>query len=257
VKEVAVHSGGTVITTFEEFADGRCEARLHYAQAGGGWEPPLPLDVRAPDGLGRSTSWHSVGSVSRGTTKARDLAAFGHPSSKVEIHRHSTEYRPFTVTLGSGARRAIEEEIALVRRELGSDYECGGWLYGQNRPRANSDGLTIAVATHAGDSGHRRNSVHFGESATSLMLRSFPPELDHMTPVGDWHSHPTRGSTIPSEADARGWARSLDEYGFSRYTAVIVSPSESMGWMSPVFSAWTTRREGHPSLPVCEPARLA
>jgi hypothetical protein len=55
---------------------------------------------------------------------------------------------------------------------------------------------------------------------------------------------------------ARGWARSLDQYGFARYSAIIVSPDEGMGWMHPVFSAWTVRREGVPSLPVCEPARL-
>jgi Prokaryotic homologs of the JAB domain len=191
------------------------------------------------------------------TTKARDIEAFGHPSSEVVIRGRSTEPEQFTVTLGSGARRAIEDEISFARSQLGPDYECGGWLYGQNRPRSSSDAVTIAVATHAGDSTeHGRSSITFGETATSLMLRTFPPELGHMTPLGDWHTHPTRGGTIPSDGDARGWARSLDEYGFNRYTAILVSPSESLGWMNPIFSAWTVRREGVPSLPVCEPARL-
>jgi hypothetical protein len=190
------------------------------------------------------------------TTKAREIESFGHPPSEVVIRAHSTESTQFTVTLGTGARRAIEGEISFARSELGADYECGGWLYGQFRPRLSSDGLTIAVATHAGDSDHGRSSITFGESATSLMLRSFPPELAHMTPLGDWHTHPNRGGTIPSDGDARGWARSLDEYGFARYTAIIVSPSESLGWMNPIFSAWTVRREGVPSLPICEPARL-
>jgi len=40
----------------------------------------------------------------------------------------------------------------------------------------------------------------------------------------------------------------------ARYVGLIVSPSESMGWMCPIFSAWTVRRVGSPSLPVCEPA---
>jgi hypothetical protein len=190
------------------------------------------------------------------TTKAREIEAFGHPSSEVVIRARSTEATQFTVTLGSGARRAIEDEISFVHRELGQDYECGGWLYGQFRPRTSSDGLTIAVATHAGDSEYGRSSITFGETATELMLRSFPPSLDHMTPLGDWHVHPSRGGTIPSDGDARGWARSLDEYGFARYTAIIVSPDEGMGWMHPTFSAWTVRREGVPSLPVCEPARV-
>jgi hypothetical protein len=192
---------------------------------------------------------------SRPTIEREDLS-YGLPSSAVEIRLRSREATQFTVTLGSGARRAIEDEISFVHRQLGQDYECGGWLYGQFRPRMSSDAVTIAVATHAGDSEYGRSSIAFGESATSLMLRSFPNELNHMTPLGDWHVHPTRGGTIPSDGDARGWARSLDQYGFSRYTAIIVSPAEGMGWMHPVFRAWTVRREGVPSLPVCEPARL-
>jgi hypothetical protein len=193
---------------------------------------------------------------SRPTIEREDLS-YGHPSSKVVIRARSTEPTQFEVKLGSGARQAIEDELALVRRELGPDFEAGGFLYGQDRPRMSSTWTTIAVATHAGDAtSHGRSSITFGESPTSLMLRSFPPELDHMTPLGDWHSHPTRGGTIPSEGDARGWARSLDQYGFARYSAIIVSPDEGMGWMHPVFSAWTVRREGVPSLPVCEPARL-
>ena len=186
----------------------------------------------------------------------RDHLLFGHPSSKVVIRSRSTEPTQFTVTLSSGARREIEDELSLVRRELGSDFECGGWLYGQYRPRESSDSLTIAFATHAGDSEHGRSSITIGESATSLMLRSFPPELAHMKYLGDWHSHRLGGGTIPSEADARGWAQSLDKYGFARYTAIIVSPSESMGWMNPILTAWTVRREGAPSVPICEPARL-
>lgn len=187
---------------------------------------------------------------------AADVLPYGHPPSEVVIRAASTEPTQYTVTLGSGTRRAIEDELAFVRRELGPDYECGGWLYGQFRPRESSTWTTIAVATHAGDSEHGRSSITFGESATSLMLRSFPPDLSHLTPLGDWHSHPNAGSTIPSEGDARGWARSLDQYGFARYSAIIVSPSEFQGWLSPVFSAWTTRREGVPSTPVCEPARM-
>jgi Prokaryotic homologs of the JAB domain len=225
-----------------------------------------PQNFRPATGRGSGSIDRLGGTVGLGKPRPRQrapkrpakkkLLPFGYPSSDVVIRARSTELTQFTVTLGSGARRTIEDELALVRRELGPDYEAGGWLYGQYRPRESSDWQTIAVATHAGNSEYGRSSITFGESATSLMLRSFPPELGHMKHLGDWHSHPTRGSTIPSEGDARGWARSLDEYGFARYTAIIVSPSEGMGWMSPVFSAWTVRREGVPSLPVCEPAKL-
>ena len=60
-----MHDGGTMISTFEEFADGRYEARMYYAQAGGGWKPPLPSDLQPPGGLGRS---RSAGSISRSST---------------------------------------------------------------------------------------------------------------------------------------------------------------------------------------------
>jgi hypothetical protein len=52
------------------------------------------------------------------------------------------------------------------------------------------------------------------------------------------------------------WASERDAAVLARYVGVIVSPSEDMGWMSPVYSAWTVRREGPRALPVCEPARL-
>jgi hypothetical protein len=67
VKSFEVHNGGTVISTFEEFPDGRYEGRLFYRHADG-WRPPLPPDVRAPDGLRRSTSGGSAGSISRSST---------------------------------------------------------------------------------------------------------------------------------------------------------------------------------------------
>jgi hypothetical protein len=66
MKEVLVHNGGTVITTFEEFSDGRYEGRVHY-KTGGRWSPPLPSDVRLPE-LGR-TSTCSSRSIARNSTQ--------------------------------------------------------------------------------------------------------------------------------------------------------------------------------------------
>jgi hypothetical protein len=65
VKEVKVSNGGTVISTFEELADGRHEGRLFYRHTDG-WSPPLPADVRVPE-LGR-TSTRSSRSIARSST---------------------------------------------------------------------------------------------------------------------------------------------------------------------------------------------
>jgi hypothetical protein len=88
------------------------------------------------------------------------------------------------------------------------------------------------------------------------VLRTAPASLQHLKHLGDWHVHPTAGSTLPSRGDAMAWASERDAAVLARYVGVIVSPSEDMGWMSPVYSAWTVRREGPRALPVCEPARL-
>jgi hypothetical protein len=110
------------------------------------WSPPLPEGVERPGGSATPRS-----PIARAKTATADALPFGHPPSKVVIRARSTEPTQYTVKLGSGARRAIEDELALVHRELGPDYEAGGWLYGQDRPRESSTWTTIAVATHAGD----------------------------------------------------------------------------------------------------------
>jgi hypothetical protein len=65
VKEVQVHNGGTVVSTFEELSDGRYEGRLFYRMAGGRWSPPLPSDIQSE--LGR-TSACSSRSIARNST---------------------------------------------------------------------------------------------------------------------------------------------------------------------------------------------
>lgn len=68
-----MHDGGTVISTFEERAGGRSEARLHY-RTDRGWSPPLPPDVQPPDGLGRATSGPSI---SRSASSGRPAWVLG------------------------------------------------------------------------------------------------------------------------------------------------------------------------------------
>ena len=49
MKDIRRH-GHNVISTFEEFGDGTCEARLFYRWSDGSWRPPLPPDVESPMG---------------------------------------------------------------------------------------------------------------------------------------------------------------------------------------------------------------
>jgi Prokaryotic homologs of the JAB domain len=184
---------------------------------------------------------------------SRDVLNYGHPSSAVEIRARSTESRPFTVSLTSYSREQILDEIRHIRRQ--GDLEAAGWMWACQTPRSWSDSLTVALATHAGDSRHGRYSVEVGNPYL-LREEQCPPELRHLKVIGDWHSHPFAGSTIPSDTDARAWAGWMDRYGLARFSAVIVSPAEQGGWMIPTFSAWTVRREGSPSRPICEPARI-
>lgn len=47
-----IGTGHNVISTFEEFGDGTCEARLFYRWPDGSRRPPLPPDVELPIGAG-------------------------------------------------------------------------------------------------------------------------------------------------------------------------------------------------------------
>jgi hypothetical protein len=181
---------------------------------------------------------------------------FGHPPEAVVIRTHSTEPERFRVTLAPEVRRDIEEEISFVRRSFGGEpREAAGFLFSAQRPRAGWGHLTVGLATTAGDSKHGLYSVQFGAEPIDVRA-SFPPWLSHMSLAGDFHSHAIPGSTIPSDVDARAWAGQMDRHALERYIGVLVTPAESGGWMYPRFNVWTVRREGVPSLPVCEPAVL-
>jgi proteasome lid subunit RPN8/RPN11 len=237
-----VRRDGDVLSTFEAFEDGTCAGRLHY-RVNGRWQPPLPPDVEP-----------HIGTVEPSRSIARSSSRLGHLLEAVEIRTHSAEPETFRVTLSPQVKRDILEEVGSVRRSFGGEpREAAGYLFSAQRVRGDWCHLTVGLATTAGDSRHGLYSVAFGAEPLDVQ-RSFPPELAHMELAGDFHSHSVAGSTIPSDADARAWAGSMDRAGLDRYIGVIVSPSESLGWMKPVISAWSVRREE--SRPVCEPARL-
>lgn len=189
----------------------------------------------------------------RPTIEREDLSSYGHPSSAVEIRLRSTEYQQFEISLTSYSREQILDEVRHIRRQ--GDLEAAGWMWACETPRSRSTSLTVALATHAGDSRHGRYTVEVGNPFL-LRERECPEELRHLKLVGDWHSHVIPGSTVPSDTDAKAWAGTMDKYGLARYCALIVTPAESGGWMYPTISAWSVRREGVPSKPICEPAKL-
>jgi hypothetical protein len=186
---------------------------------------------------------------------SRDVLDYGHPSEAVELRRHSSEPTRFEVGFSSSARHMLEEEILRVRRDHG-DVETGGWLFAVQRPRSWSTSLTVVVATDGGNSRVSRTSVEFGSDPYEIRER-FPDEWHRFFWVGDWHVHQVRGSTVPSDRDVRAWAGAMDRTGISRYIGVIACPSAESGWAyGGQLSAWTVRRAGFPSKPICEPARL-
>jgi proteasome lid subunit RPN8/RPN11 len=180
----------------------------------------------------------------------RDAALFGHGPSKVELR---DERSGFLLRLEASARRAIEQEVAHIRGTLG-DREAGGYLFAPLVTRARDDSLTIAAASHAGESRHARSSIQLGDPFE--LRNQLPASWRTYKQCGDWHTH-AAGSTTPSDADMRAWAAWCDELCRARYLTLIVSPStEGSGWMIPTFSAYETRRVGYPSRFVCSPCHM-
>jgi hypothetical protein len=168
--------------------------------------------------------------------------------------------RQFSVTLSSSVREEIKDSIRWLHRNVGRGHEIGGYLFGIQRPYEWWDHLTVCLAATPEGSrtwnSETANHFEFGARPVEVLQRA-PAYLQHLKHVGDWHVHSTPGSTVPSDRDAQSWALEMDTGALYRYVGVIVSPSESeLGWSSPVISVWTVRREGLPSRPICEPARL-
>ena len=159
----------------------------------------------------------------------------------------------FTVNLGAGVRTAIEAELRAVQRQMGRDYEAGGWLFTRRRPQR-SDDFTVSIsrATHAGASTHGHYSLELQPA-----LEAFP-DFKNLGFVGCWHTHPHSRSSRPSAADMRAWAGWLDKFLFRAYLGLIVTPDPEglTGWNYPRIAGWVMRREGSPSKLVCEPARV-
>lgn len=185
----------------------------------------------------------------RAKAASPDALPFGYDYHHVELLERG--YVDFSVNLGSGARKTILDAIGRA----GADRELAGWLFAQSRPRDLSRSASIAYATVTAQG--TGTSVSIGDPIDGIVAAREAGIGEAWNLVGDWHSHPSRGSELPSLQDCRAWSGTMDELGRTAYVSLIVSPSESMGWTCPKFSAWVAGRHGYPSRPMVGRARMA
>ena len=80
---------------------------------------------------------------------------------------------------------------------------------------------------------------------------------------GDWHTHPGSATGIPSDGDLKGWVRTLEAYGDTRYVGLIVTAPRwyrtwgedaRPDWNKPAVNGWvmTFAHERY----TCEPAEV-
>lgn len=136
-----------------------------------------------------------------------------------------------------------------MQRDLG-ELEPGGWLIGQYPQTASSYSTTISYATGPlPGTKASATSVVLGDPKDAITAVRSAGLDEPWQIIGDWHAHVIRGSELPSQQDARAWAGSMDWLGRTAYVALVVSPSESQGWMFPRFSAWIAGRDYTRGLP--------
>jgi hypothetical protein len=171
----------------------------------------------------------------------------------VKLVEHFVSYK---VSLTSYVKNDILAEIRRAHQEAGEEIEAAGWLFAQYLPRGSSDSIEVVRATRSGSEPGTRTRVFLGDPIDAMVaVRN--QGLGHLKLVGDWHCHTRGGSQLPSDADARAWAGTMDSLGRSAYVSVIVSPNDQgSGWTLPSFSAWVAGRTGHPSRPVVGRARI-
>jgi hypothetical protein len=209
--------------------------RLHdgaTAKLAGAGSPPTGRRPRRP--VSRRPSWQ--------------LGPTPHSYRDVEVLERGES--GFVVDLSTYTKNFILDTIRHAHRQAGEAVEVAGWLWTPSKRPGQNDWLTIAHATV--DAVGTPTSVFLSdphEARTQL-----PLDLDHMTLAGDWHTHASKGSTLPSETDARAWAGTADALARDCYVSLIVSPSSPMGW---TFTRWIAYRRGTPSRPYVARAALS
>ena len=160
--------------------------------------------------------------------------------------------RPFTIFLDGDTAYQILREVRAIE---GERLETGGFLFARERARTHEARIICTTGAGAG-SLHGSHSMMLAREAD---VRAEMPDWlhgDDLRAVGDWHYHPTRGSTRPSRIDLNAWASVLwvgRRACLYEYPTIIVSPGGPLG---PVFSGFVTRRDGADGVYTTAPAAI-
>ena len=174
------------------------------------------------------------------------------------IRERSSEPTQFSVSLGSYVREEIKDAISWLHRNVGREYETGGFLFGTQRPSAWWDHLTVCLAVTPNGSCTRRS----GRGAHSSL------ELDHLrccarrqrpcsicctSVIGTFTRARARRSRRWRTPEPGPW-KEIPPCSLARSASSSVQARTWAG-RAGLFGL-TVRREGPRALPVCEPARL-
>jgi hypothetical protein len=234
----------------------RAEWEAHYRELGVNDIVSLPAGARAWSGERSRSPWY-LGTRERSRSPApprhwdANAEAEDSVGEALELEPDELEATrpPFEIHLTGGVCTSIEREVAdAMWRFDGRDVETGGHLF--SHYAAEHDEVLVVHATGPGEgSDHGNGSVQLGAIELHDLLAGAG-----LLRTGDWHSHPSPDS-LPSDADKRSWATSLQKRGAAVWASVIVTPRRETGWMAPEFHGYVTREDENGVL-VCDPAKV-
>jgi hypothetical protein len=160
-----------------------------------------------------------------------------------------------TASISARSYQAIADECKRFAHL--KDIETGGFLAG---PTARSWDTSIQIMEACGPgarSKHLPNRMKIDLGGYADLERDFAWADADIGEIGFWHSHPSFGSTKPSQPDlaalADCWNHVQERRGAGLYLGLIASPSNEHGpWSSPRLDAYVVRRGEYKGL-VCEP----
>jgi hypothetical protein len=243
-----------ILRTHEQVKSGSPGARKRLAALQAEFRAGHAVERYPASATARLTESGTVTALRPRRTTARRPAKAAKLVREVELRDRG--FVDYSVTLGDGARRDILGEIRRAHQAAGEAIEACGWLFSQYRPRADHNATTISLATRSVERSGTRGSVYLSDPIEALAaVRN--AGYEHLHLIGDWHSHVVPTSELPSLQDARAWCGQMDALARDAYLSLVVSPSESQGWLFPRFSAWICGRYGSPSRPVVGRARMS
>jgi len=222
-------------------AAGRSRAGASAAERSDSTWTRSSTPVETPSRNGDAPAWF----ISEPAPRAEDDDLDDHPERA---------WSDLTITVANSVLSRIEREIREAAWAFETNVETGGWLYAHFAP--DGEELTITAATGPGPS---------AEHNPDRLRLSHPRELEDElgSPailVGDWHTHPWRWRGDPTDqasaADEKAWGSRLETVAsWSPWVGLVFTPNGSMGWTTPLFHGFLTRKTEH-DVVVCEQATV-